>query len=191
MKMVAVERVARRRQHDVEIGAGAFGDIVQEVAAWAVPAPIGLDGDAGAVGELEAADIDGVAARMLAEPPVAAILAAAGIGAEMMDEGDGPAEMCCTASRSKLSSRAASVQLISAGRFQATALCSTRTPLSMPQPLAATGAAIGAKRTPCAASWLRHCAAVLDGAGGRGALTQPARTPSKRIVATGAGRRLR
>ena len=91
--MILVERIARRRQHDVEIGAGTFRDVMQEVVPRPTPAPVGLDGDPRAVGELEAADIDGVAQRMLAQPCIAAILAATAIGAEMTDERDRAPEM--------------------------------------------------------------------------------------------------
>ncbi len=80
MKMVAVKRVARRRQDDVEIGAGTLGHVAQKIAPRPARGPIARDVDARSIGQLEDADIDRVAERMLAQPSASAALAAALIG---------------------------------------------------------------------------------------------------------------
>src|SRR5260221_10750959 len=88
-----MERIARGRKHDVELATGALGDVVEKVTPRSAREPVALDVDPRSVGELEAADIDGVAERVLAQSSASAALAAALIGAVVPNEDDRTTEV--------------------------------------------------------------------------------------------------
>ncbi len=81
------------REHDAEPLAGAAGDVAQEIALRPAAAPVLLDDDGGAVGQLETRDVERVATGMLAPAMLAAGLAPARIGADLAHEPDTLAEM--------------------------------------------------------------------------------------------------
>ncbi len=81
------------REHDAEPLAGAAGDVAQEIALRPAAAPVLLDDDGGAVGQLETRDVERVATGMLAPAMLAAGLAPARIGADLAYEPDTLAEM--------------------------------------------------------------------------------------------------
>src|SRR5687768_6023189 len=94
MKMVAVEGVGIRPEHDSEAPAGGGVDVAKEAAHVLVAAvPAGQDRDPAPVGEDERADVDGIGPAMLAEAGAgAAVDRAAAVGAEALDPDDPAAE---------------------------------------------------------------------------------------------------
>jgi hypothetical protein len=146
MDVVVVLAVGVRREHHAESLAGAARDVAQEIAFRAAAAPVPLDADGSAVDELEAGDVERVAVGVLAPAMLAAGLAPARIGADLMQRPHAPSEMGEGGGLHVLareaSSRRAKPQFTTPGGTQAIPAAPTSTALRTaqePDPCGATG----------------------------------------------------
>src|SRR5581483_6250340 len=96
VEMVLVLAVVVGPQHDAEIAAGAGVRGAQEARFGPLAAPLAAHADVPAVGQGEAADVDGVGGGVLAAPALPELGAddiAAGVGAEALHRHDTLAEV--------------------------------------------------------------------------------------------------
>jgi hypothetical protein len=92
--MVAVGGIVVGREHRREHVACAVAHLAEEGGAWALVVPVADQGDAAAVLQPEAGDVDRIGGGMLAPRALAApIDAAAIVASEMLDFGDAAPEM--------------------------------------------------------------------------------------------------